>query len=712
MSSKLKSHPAENGEHPKRETEKGTDSMAASALSTYTPEEMVQQMKELITESNELKEAMKLHNQAMKDRYEELSICREKQKEEREFYELKFKEVKQCLLDKCMANEKLQQHLQNLKEREGAEMEGCMAPEKEMRQLISQVQWLQAEKADMLGIISDLQVKLNISAEDSFVEIGMSEGEINRTAKEHQENSGEMTSNVDIYGRSKTADESKNLQSEELIVSQLLYCLRNETQKREELEKELQNHKERLSKLEKETSNCLKSGTQTEQQAEESSEAVGSAVETLSLQACALFKELQEAHEKVEEAELIQKQLQEKCQVLERKSSAAASELEEKQQLIYTIKKLELQVESMQAEVKLEQAKAHGEKTRYSSLQDTNSKLLPELTKTMKAIDEMKLELHRVDKVVVEQLNAKVELAEQAPAAKQLQIDEMKQIIANYLLLTVRGPDGSRPRWYRRGWRISRVTEWRCALQLTLLGRAKLGTVGHPVGGQRGTERVPPTRNDTSTGCLDRCAAATVGSAGVDLATAVDVTLTTSEVQLVDSDQQGPAHSVVRGRGGFGSAGAPNVLLAIDIARGKPEEKVTIKHPNGQSLALSMLIDTGADVTTIPATKWPCNWPLMTQKNLHSQYQQLTSRNLLKGYITDSLQTLELRAVVWAFQQWQDEPLNVVSDSLYVVGTTQRLECAMIKTNSDVRSMSMLALTLIRMPYGPLLKQGKQPNMF
>ena len=35
--------------------ENGTDSMAAPALSTYTPEEMVQQMKELITENNELK---------------------------------------------------------------------------------------------------------------------------------------------------------------------------------------------------------------------------------------------------------------------------------------------------------------------------------------------------------------------------------------------------------------------------------------------------------------------------------------------------------------------------------------------------------------------------------------------------------------------------------------------------------------------------------
>uniref|UniRef100_A0A8C3J3I5 Optineurin n=1 Tax=Calidris pygmaea TaxID=425635 RepID=A0A8C3J3I5_9CHAR len=433
MSSKSKSRPAENGEHARSKTENGTDSMASPALSTYTPEEMVQQMKELITENNELKEAMKVHNQAMKDRYEELSVWREKQKEEREFYELKFKEAKQCLLVKCIENEQLQQQLQRLKEREeGSEMEGCMAPEKEARQLKSQVQRLQAEKADLLAIISELQVKLNISsAEDSFVEIGMNVREISRTAKDHQENSGEMTSNVAVYIRSKTADESKNLESEELTVSQLLCCLRNETQKREELEKELKDQKERLSKLKKETSDCLESGTQTEQEEEESSEAVGSEVETLNSQVCALFKELQEAHEKLKEAELIQKKLQEKCQVLERKSLAAASELEEKQQLIYTVKKLELQVESMQAEVKLEQAKTHEEKARCSSLQEAYSKLLSELTEAMKTIDEMKLkELDRVDKVVVEQLNAKVELAEQALAAKQLQIDEMKQIIA------------------------------------------------------------------------------------------------------------------------------------------------------------------------------------------------------------------------------------------------------------------------------------------
>lgn len=56
-----------------------------------------------------------------------------------------------------------------------------MAPEKEVRQLKSQVQRLQAEKADLLAIISELQVKLSISAEDSFVEIGMNVSKGNKT---------------------------------------------------------------------------------------------------------------------------------------------------------------------------------------------------------------------------------------------------------------------------------------------------------------------------------------------------------------------------------------------------------------------------------------------------------------------------------------------------------------------------------------------------
>ncbi|EMP38849.1 Optineurin, partial [Chelonia mydas] len=368
----------------------GPHNLASPTLGTYTPEEMVQQMKELITENNELKEAMKIHNQAMKDRYEELSVWREKQKEEREFYESKFKEAKHYLQVKCLENEELQKQLQSLKEKEG----NCTVLREEMtqetKQLKTQVVRLQAEKADLLAIVSELQLKLNVpSTEDSFVEIRMSEGEPNAALKENQ----------DVVNDQRTNNAAAYM----------------------------------LSKLEKEVADYLETGTQTEwaKEEDESAKRVGSEIETLNLQVSSLFKELQEAHAKLKEAELIQKRLQEKCQILERKNSATSADLDERQQLLYSIKKLELQVESMQSELKLEQAKTEEEKAKFSDLQHTYSKLLPELTNAMKTIEELKNnELERVDKAVVEDLNKKLELAERALATKQLQMDEMKQTIA------------------------------------------------------------------------------------------------------------------------------------------------------------------------------------------------------------------------------------------------------------------------------------------
>ncbi|NWX47843.1 DUT nucleotidohydrolase, partial [Steatornis caripensis] len=155
------------------------------------------------------------------------------------------------------------------------------------------------------------------------------------------------------------------------------------------------------------------------------------------------------------------------------------------------------------------------------------------------------------------------------------------------------------------------------------------------------------------------------GSTGVDMETAIDVTLLNSEVALVDSTLDGPqghglsalligrssisrrgifivpglidadckgkikimvytltppvsipagskiaqlipfftcvpkAEPRERGQGGFGSTGEPNMLLALDITKGKPQEWVQIHHPSGQTITLSMLIDTGAEVTIV-----------------------------------------------------------------------------------------------------------------
>ncbi|NXS90475.1 PO113 protein, partial [Erpornis zantholeuca] len=57
---------------------------------------------------------------------------------------------------------------------------------------------------------------------------------------------------------------------------------------------------------------------------------------------------------------------------------------------------------------------------------------------------------------------------------------------------------------------------------------------------------------------------------------------------------------------------------------------------------------------------------------------------ILEANPADSLQTLELLAVIWALTNLQG-PLNVVTDSLYVAGVVQRIEDASIKEVQNQR---------------------------
>uniref|UniRef100_A0A4X2LB68 Optineurin n=1 Tax=Vombatus ursinus TaxID=29139 RepID=A0A4X2LB68_VOMUR len=449
MSRQPMSDTAENGDCSKGSTGNGPQNLAHPDLETFTPEEMLKQMKELLIENHQLKEAMKQNNQTMKGRFEELSAWTEKQKEERQCFELKFKEVKESLLSLSNENENLRAEIENLKGKKEKSFEDITGDsriprtDQEMEQLKTQVTRLQAEKADLLGIVSELQLKLNIgSSEDSFVEIRMAEGDETGALKEIKNGPGLMTpdpiDNTFSLHRNKSVDGAKNyLESEELTVSQLLLCLREGNQKVERLETALRAAKDRLADLEKKARDHSENGTQTEEgpgeekEKEQSIETVGSEVETLNLQVTALFKELQEAHTKLSEAELMKKRLQEKCQALERKNSATPSELDEKQELVYINKKLELQVESMQSEIKMEQAKTDDEKSKFAILQTTHKKLLLEHSNALKTIEELKRkETEKVDRSVVKELNEKLDLAERALASKQLQMDEMKQTIA------------------------------------------------------------------------------------------------------------------------------------------------------------------------------------------------------------------------------------------------------------------------------------------
>ncbi|XP_061034464.1 optineurin isoform X2 [Eubalaena glacialis] len=428
----------EKGDSPNETTGNGPPNLAHPNLDTFTPHELLQQMRELLIENHQLKEAMKLNNQAMKGRFEELSAWTEKQKEERLFFETQSKEAKERLTALSLENEKLKQEVGKLKGKTERSFEVPRAEaEQEVEQLKTQVARLQAEKVDLLGIISELQLKLNSDGcEDSFVEIRMAEGEADVATKEIKPSPG--PTRTDSIDTSKSAEGARNyLEFEELTVSQLLLCLREGKQKVERLELALKEAKERISDFEKKAKDRCEIETQTEgrteqeKEEEKGTETVGSEVEPLNLQVTTLFKELQEAHTKLSEAELMKKRLQEKCQALERKNSATPSELNEKQELVYNNRKLELQVESMRSEIKMEQTKTEDEKSKLATLQLTHNRLLQEYNNALKTTEELKRrESEKVDKAVLQELNGKLELAEKALASKQLQMDEMKQTVA------------------------------------------------------------------------------------------------------------------------------------------------------------------------------------------------------------------------------------------------------------------------------------------
>ncbi|NWU88006.1 PO113 protein, partial [Onychorhynchus coronatus] len=62
---------------------------------------------------------------------------------------------------------------------------------------------------------------------------------------------------------------------------------------------------------------------------------------------------------------------------------------------------------------------------------------------------------------------------------------------------------------------------------------------------------------------------------------------------------------------------------------------------------------------------------------------------LLEAKKDDTLQTLELLAVMWSVTHFSQE-LNIVTDSLYVAGIAQRIEDAVIKEVQNHRLFQLL----------------------
>uniref|UniRef100_A0A3P8U1H0 Optineurin n=1 Tax=Amphiprion percula TaxID=161767 RepID=A0A3P8U1H0_AMPPE len=386
-----------------------------------TLEETLQQMNILIQENRDLKEALRQTNLTMKERFEGLSVWREKQKQERDFLEGRLEEARGRMETLSLQNQELSKRLEESGRAGGAP---GVQQSAEVDALRAQLARLQAEKNDLVALNSELQLKAEQdSREDSFIEIiKVSDGGIDGL---NEACGAERSRRPDLSMTSSRMD------SEEVTVSQLLQSLRNETQRGERLQAELQACAARIRELEERKLSTEESTQTAEPETTETKEdprkedKAASEVENLKSQMMTLFKELQQAQSKLDEAEGMKKNLQDRCREVEQDVVTLKAQLVEKQAVQSENDRLKLQLGSMQAQSLMEQRKAGEERNNLAQLKDAYTKLFEDYTELKD--ERKKRQAQLVEKDVVDELQQRLTAAEEALAVKQNKIDDMKQ---------------------------------------------------------------------------------------------------------------------------------------------------------------------------------------------------------------------------------------------------------------------------------------------
>ncbi|XP_068162833.1 optineurin [Antennarius striatus] len=400
-----------------------------SSSQSSTLEETLQQMNILIQENRDLKEALRQTNLTMKERFEGLTMWREKQREERDFLESRLEEARVRIEALTVQNQEFSRNVEEEKKTEGS-LGGAPAVSSnqsaELTALRAQVARLQAEKSDLVAMNSELQLKAEQdSHSDSFIEIiTVTDGGVDGVS--------------DVCGsersrRHELTMTASRMDSEEVTVSHLLQSLRNETQRGERLQAELQSSAARIRELEEKKSNVEKSTqtppsekTETKEDSEKE-EKVTSEVENMKFQMKTLFKELQQAQSKLDEAEGMKKNLQDRCREVELDVTTLKAQLVDKQAVQSENDRLKLQLDSMHAQNQLEQRKTGEERNNLAQLKDAYTKLFEDYTELKE--EKRKRESLMVQKEVAEDLQKRLTSAEEALASKQNTIDQMKQDI-------------------------------------------------------------------------------------------------------------------------------------------------------------------------------------------------------------------------------------------------------------------------------------------
>ncbi|KAG7215878.1 hypothetical protein INR49_021859 [Caranx melampygus] len=388
-----------------------------------TLEETLQQMNILIQENRDLKEALRQTNLTMKERFEGLSAWREKQREDRDFLESRLEEARGRMEALTRQNQDLSKRLEEAG-LPGGSQAASSSQGAELEALRAQVARLQAEKNDLVAMNSELQLKVEQgSGDDDFIEvIRVSDGAVDGVS--------------DVCGTERSrrpglSMEASWLDSKKMTVSQLLQSLRNETQRADLLQKELQDSAARIRELE-ETRSKVEESTQTTQpentdKEDSGKEKAASEVENLKSQMRTLFEDLQQAQSKLDEAEGMKKNLQDRCREVEQDVATLKAQLVEKQTVQSENDRLKLQLDSMQAQSQMEQKKAGEERNNLAQLKDAYTKLFEDYNELKE--EKRKRESQLVQKEVVDELQQRLSAAEEALAAKQNKIDDMKQEI-------------------------------------------------------------------------------------------------------------------------------------------------------------------------------------------------------------------------------------------------------------------------------------------
>ncbi|TWW64462.1 optineurin [Takifugu flavidus] len=387
-------------------------------------EETLHQMNILIQENRDLKESLRQTNLAMKERFEGLAAWREKQREERDFLESRLKEARDRMEALTCQNQELSGRAGEDGKPGGAAggVHVISNQSAELDALRAQVARLQAEKNDLVALNSELQLKADQDLHDdgSFIEIiRVSDGGVD----------GLSEACGAEHGKRPDLSMTASRHDTEATVSQLLQSLRNETQRAELLQTELKSSLDRIAKLEERKSQTERS-TQTEAEVKDEpskEDKAQSEVESMKSQMKTLFKELQQAQSKLDEAEGMKKNLQDRCREVEQDVVALKAQLVEKQAVQTENQRLKLQLDSMEAQCRVEQRKAGEERNTLAQLKDAYTKLFEDYNELKE--EQKKKETQMVQKELLDKVQVQLTAAEEALATKQGKIDQMKQEI-------------------------------------------------------------------------------------------------------------------------------------------------------------------------------------------------------------------------------------------------------------------------------------------